>query len=61
MVVRSGVGRTCDLNPVLLWLWPAATAVIRPLAWEPPNYEHYAQKKKKKKKKKKTKEKIRNS
>ena len=35
-MVRSGVGRTCDLNPVLLWLWPAATALIRPLAWEPP-------------------------
>ena len=25
-------------DPVLLWLWcrPAATAPIRPLAWEPP-------------------------
>ena len=25
-------------DPVLLWLWcrPAATALIRPLAWEPP-------------------------
>ena len=25
-------------DPALLWLWcrPAATAVIRPLAWEPP-------------------------
>ena len=27
----------CGLDPVLLWLWrrPAATAPIRPLAWEP--------------------------
>ena len=26
-------------DPVLLWLWcrPAATAPIRPLAWEPPS------------------------
>ena len=23
-------------DPVLLWLWPAAVALIRPLAWEPP-------------------------
>ena len=33
---------SCDIgyrrNSVLLWLWcrPAATAPIRPLAWEPP-------------------------
>ena len=27
-----------DLDPTLLWLWyrPAAVALIRPLAWEPP-------------------------
>ena len=33
-----GVGRRCGLDPVLLWLWcrPAATAAIRPLAWETP-------------------------
>ena len=33
-----GVGHRCGLDPVLLWLWcsPAATALIQPLAWEPP-------------------------
>ena len=36
--MSCGVGRTCGLDPTLLWLWcrPAATALIRPLAWEPP-------------------------
>ena len=31
-------GLRCDSDPVLLWLWrrPVATALIRPLAWEPP-------------------------
>ena len=31
-----GVGRRRGLAPALLWLWrrPAATAPIRPLAWE---------------------------
>ena len=40
----SGVAMSCDvgcrysLDLELLWLWhgPAATAPIRPLAWEPP-------------------------
>ena len=33
-----GVGCRCSLDLVLLWLWRrlAATAQIRPLAWEPP-------------------------
>ena len=33
-----GVGRRGSSNLALLWLWcrPAATALIRPLAWEPP-------------------------
>ena len=34
-----GVGRRCGSDPVLLWLWrrpAAATALIRPLVWEPP-------------------------
>ena len=33
-----GVGRRRGLDLALLWLWrrPAATAPIRPLAWEPP-------------------------
>ena len=37
MAVSCGVGCRCGSDPVLLWLWhrPAATAPIRPLAWEP--------------------------
>ena len=33
-----GVGCRRGSDPALLWLWhrPAATAPIRPLAWEPP-------------------------
>ena len=33
-----GVAHRCSSNPVLVWLWhrPAATALIRPLAWERP-------------------------
>ena len=40
---------------MLLWLWcrPSATALIRPLAWEPPYATSGALKSKKKKKKKK--------
>ena len=36
--VSCGVGRRCSLDPALLWLWgrSAATALICPLAWEPP-------------------------
>ena len=32
------MGHRHGSDPVLLWLWrqPVATAVIRPLAWEPP-------------------------
>ena len=32
------MGHRYGLDPVLLWLWhrPVATALIRPLAWEPP-------------------------
>jgi len=32
------VGRRCGLDLELLWLWrrPAATALIRPLAWDLP-------------------------
>ena len=37
-------------DPVLLWLWcrPAATALIRPLTWEPPYAMGAALKEKKK-------------
>ena len=36
--MSCGVGRRRGSDPTLLWLWrrPAATALIRPLAWEPP-------------------------
>ena len=36
--MSSGVGRRCGSDLMLLWLWhrSAATALIRPLAWEPP-------------------------
>ena len=36
--MSCGVGRRLGWDPALLWLWcrPAATAPIRPLAWEPP-------------------------
>ena len=36
--VSCGVSRRCGLDLALLWLWhrPAATAQIRPLAWELP-------------------------
>ena len=36
--MNSGVGCRHSSDPALLWLWcrPAATALIRPLVWEPP-------------------------
>ena len=45
MGYRSGVAVSCGVDQrrssdlALLWLWrrPAATAQIRPLAWEPPS------------------------
>ena len=38
VAVSCGAGHRLGLDPVLLWLWcrPAATALIGPLAWEPP-------------------------
>ena len=38
VAVSCGAGGRCSSDLVLLWLWrrPAATALIRPLAWEPP-------------------------
>ena len=53
-----GVGHRCGSDLVLLWLWqrPAATAPIRPLAWEPTYAESVALKRPKKKKKKRKKE-----
>ena len=48
-----GTGHRHGSDPALLWLWygPAATALIRPLAWEPPYAAGMALKLKKKKKK----------
>ena len=36
--MSCGVGHRHGWDLALLWLWrrPAATALIRPLAWEPP-------------------------
>ena len=38
VAVGCGVGHRLSLDPVLLWLWRrlAASALIGPLAWEPP-------------------------
>ena len=53
--MSCGVGRRCGLDPALLWLWyrPAAVALMRPLAWEPPYALGEALKSKKKMKNKK--------
>ena len=53
--MSCGVGRRRSSDLVLLWLWCrlVATALIRPLAWEPPYAEGVALKRTKYKKKKK--------
>ena len=53
--MSCGVGHRGGLDPELLWLWrrPAATAPIRPLAWEPPYAVTAAQEMAKRQKKKK--------
>ena len=56
--MSCGVGHRHSSNPELLWLWqrPAATALIRLLAWEPPHAVGEAlENAEKKQKKKKTK------
>ena len=52
--MSCGVGHRRSSDPVLLWLWcrPAATAPIRPLAWELPYAMGAALKKIKRKKEK---------
>ena len=52
--MSCGVGRRHGSDPALLWLWrrPVATALIRPLAWEPPYAAGAAVKKEKQKTKK---------
>ena len=60
---RSGIAMNCGVgcrrgsDPVLLWLWhrPEATALIRPLAWEPPYAEGVALEKTERPKKEKNK------
>ena len=53
--MSRGVGPRHGSYLALLWLWyrPAAIALIRPLAWEPPHAADVAPKRQKKKKKKK--------
>ena len=52
--MSCGVGHRHGSDPKLLWLWhrPAATALIRPLAWGPPYAVGATLKKTKKKKRK---------
>ena len=56
--MSCGVGCRCGWDPPLLWLWrrPAATALIRPLAWEPPYAAGVALEKAKRQKKNEKKE-----
>ena len=53
--MSCGVGLRRGSDPTWLWLWcrPVATALIRPLAWEPPYATGAALEKGKKTKKKK--------
>jgi len=55
VAVSCGVGCRCGSDPALLWLWRrlAATAPIRPLAWEPPHATEVALEMAKKTKRKK--------
>ena len=57
--MSCAVGHRRGSDPKLLWLWHrlAATALIRPLAWEPPYAAGAAQEIAKKRPKKKTKQK----
>ena len=57
--MSCGVGHRCSLDPAWLWLWLrlAATALIRPLAWEPPYATRAAQEMAKRQKKKRKKKK----
>ena len=61
LLVSSGVGCRCGLDPALLWLWnrPVAIAPIRPLDWESPYAMGAALEKAKRQEKKKKKEKER--
>ena len=54
--MSCGVARRCGSDPTLLWLWCrlAATAPIRPQAWEPPYAVGVALEKAQRQKKKKS-------
>ena len=52
--MSCGIGHRCRSDPSLLWLWPVATALIKPLAWEPPCGAGAALEKTKKQKTKQT-------
>ena len=54
MSCGAGHRRGLDLAWVWLWCGPAAVALMRPLAWDPPYAMGEAPKKAKKKKKKST-------
>ena len=56
--MSCSVGHRCGSDPTLLWMWhkPAATALIQPLAWEPPYAVGAVLKRQKDGKKKKKKE-----
>ena len=56
--MSCGVGCRRGSDPSLLWLWrrPAATALISPLAWEPPYAVGVAPEKAKRQKKKQQKQ-----
>ena len=58
--MSCGVGHRHGSDLVMLWLWrrPAATVLIRPLAWEPPYAVGVALKRTKDKDKNKTKNKT---
>ena len=55
--MSCGVGRRGGSDPELLWLWrrPVATALMRPLPWEPPYATGAALEKAKRQKQNKTK------
>ena len=57
--MSGGVGRRHSLDPVLLWLWLAAAALIAPLAWEFTYATGAALKSQKNKKTKKSRERAR--
>ena len=57
MAVSCGVGCRCGADLAWLWLWPLASAIIGPLAWEPPYAAGAAPEKIKRPKRKKKKRK----